>query len=36
MPKGKRAKRRDNTDFEVFAKGGAVKPRPVKQFRKTK
>jgi len=24
MPKPKRMKRRDNTDFEVYAKGGAV------------
>jgi hypothetical protein len=38
MPKGKRAKRRDNTDFEVYASGGAVKPKPrqFQQFRKTK
>ena len=30
MPKAKIKKRRDNTDFEVFAKGGEVwhKPRP--------
>jgi len=30
MPKGKRVARRDDTDFEQFAKGGKVwdKPRP--------
>lgn len=38
MPKGKMKARRDNTDFEQFAKGGEVwnKPRPKGLGRPTK
>ena len=35
MPKGVRTKRRDDTDFEQFAKGGEVwdKPNPAKKHK---
>ena len=35
MPKGVKTKRRDDTDFEQFAKGGEVwdKPNPVKKHK---
>ena len=36
MPKGVRTKRRDDTDFEQFAKGGEVwdTPNPAKKHKK--